>query len=110
VFPLRDENRAETVPLATIALIAINVAVFFYQVSLGPAGAEEFLLRLGAIPQDLVYGVRLPYSTQSSSYSTVLTSMFLHGGLMHLVGNMWFLWIFGDNIEALLGRVRYMLF
>jgi membrane associated rhomboid family serine protease len=110
VFPLRDENRSDSFPLVTVLLIAINTAVFLYQLSLGSRGEEEFVLRMGAIPHDLLYGVTLPYSTQPASYWTLLTCLFVHAGLVHLVGNMWFLWIFGDNIEAFLGRFRFLAF
>jgi membrane associated rhomboid family serine protease len=110
VFPLRDENRSPLFPFVTVGLILVNVLVFAYQVSLGPRGEEEFVLRMGAIPHDLLYGVQLPYSTQPVSYWTLLSCLFVHAGIWHLVGNMWFLWIFGDNIEAFLGRFRFLFF
>lgn len=84
-------------PIFTVGLIAINVLVFFYEIRLG----YEPILVYGAIPQNIVNGQNL---------HTLLTSMFLHGGFVHLASNMLFLWIFGDNIEGYLGHVRFLTF
>jgi membrane associated rhomboid family serine protease len=94
VIPLRDTNPPSRLPIVNYALIALNVAVFVYEVMLGP-GFERFLFTYGLVPR-------------SFSFTTLLTSMFLHGGLMHLLGNMLFLHIFGDNVEDRLGHVRYL--
>ena len=104
MIPLRDMNPARSRPVATYAFIAINVIVFLYQFSLGELHGQEFVERFGVVPVELVYG------DHPGSWITPLTSMFLHGGWLHIIGNMWFLHIFGDNVEDNLGKVRYALF
>jgi membrane associated rhomboid family serine protease len=96
VIPLRDVIPSRTTPYVTIALIALNALVFFYQFSLGPA-VEEFILYFGLIPA-------------AFSWVAVFTSMFLHGGLLHFGGNMLYLWIFGDNVEDRMGHGRFLVF
>jgi membrane associated rhomboid family serine protease len=122
MFPLRDENQSGIVPIVTGALIALNAAAW---VLLQGLGAEAALARsvceLGLIPGELLgrvaAGTRVeigPNATcvlgHGESWYTPLTSMFMHGSWMHIIGNMWFLWVFGDNIEAAMGRVRYVIF
>ena len=97
MIPLRDTQPSHSVPLVTIALIVVNAVVFLYEVSLDDYSLNHFIASYGVIPDRL-------------DPAALLTSMFLHGGWMHLIGNMWFLWIFGDNIEDILGRWKYLLF
>jgi membrane associated rhomboid family serine protease len=97
MIPLRDTQPSRTVPVVTILLIVINVLVFFYELSLDPWSRNHLIAQYGMVPEHL-------------RYSTFVTSMFLHGGWMHITGNMWFLWIFGDNVEDILGHVPYLLF
>lgn len=101
MFPLRDENPSHGSPFLTVLLIAANVAAFFGEVT-AATGMESVVLRYGMVPRELLSGEAPAW--------TVMTSMFLHGGIGHLVGNMWFLWIFGDNLEEFLGRAWYLLF
>jgi membrane associated rhomboid family serine protease len=92
-------------------LIAANVLVFLYQVSLGPRSSQLFVYQYGAIPAVIAGGQRLPANIATiPPMLSVFTSMFLHGGWMHLIGNMWFLWIFGNNIEEAMGSLRFLLF
>ena len=130
VFPIGDDNAGRrTTPLVTYALIAANVLVF---VLLQGFGSEEnrFTYAWATVPQEIVTGrdavtpdrvvtveptnqrISIPglQPTPGSVYLTLLVSMFMHGGLMHLFGNMLFLWIFGDNLEDRLGHVRYLIF
>lgn len=100
MFPLYDENRPLTRPYVNYVLIAINVFVFLLQI-LGFMGLDMGIWDYGAIPKDLLAGEKL---------WTLFTSMFMHGGIQHIVGNMVFLWIFGDNIEDSLGHKKYLLF
>ena len=91
-----------------------NIAVYMYQWSLGPE-AKAFVFRLGAIPWEIIHFQELPeippaYRSGFPNIVTLLTSMFLHGGLLHLAGNMLYLWIFGDNVEALMGHIRFFFF
>jgi membrane associated rhomboid family serine protease len=94
MIPLRDVIPSRTVPGVTIALIGLNALVFFYQISLGDE-VGDLVVRFGLIPADF-------------SWLAVLTSMFLHGGLLHFGGNMLYLWIFGDNVEDRLGHGRFL--
>ena len=108
MIPLRDENPVRTVPVVTRALIVLNIAVFLYEVALGPA-LRSFLFEWGFVPARFFHLLTVPGGA-SLGMRTVLYSMFLHGGWLHLIGNMWFLWIFGDNVEDELGHATYLLF
>jgi len=92
----------------TYVLIALNAAVWLYQVALWATGGDplmnSFLQRWGIVPYWLTEGAH------AGSWVTLLSSMFIHGGWAHILGNMWFLWIFGDNVEDALGKVRYVIF
>jgi membrane associated rhomboid family serine protease len=96
MIPLRDVIKSRTTPFVTYVLIAINAAVFFYQFSLGEA-AETFIKTWGLVPVTF-------------SWTGVVTSMFMHGGLLHFGGNMLYLWIFGDNVEDRMGHPRFLAF
>jgi membrane associated rhomboid family serine protease len=104
VIPLRDINPVRSRPLVTYALIVVNTLVFAYQSSLPDEAAREFALRFGMVPYYLTHEFHF------GSLETPLTSMFMHGSWGHLIFNMWFLYIFGDNVEDVLGRVRFALF
>ena len=108
MFPIRDDNPSQSVPVVTRALIAINVVAFLFELSLGP-DKNWFLNNWGLVPSRLMYA-SLGAMPLQGPVKTVLTSMFLHAGWLHLLGNMWYLWIFGDNVEDRLGRVRFTLF
>ncbi len=111
MFPLRDDNPTSTFPLVTVALIVVNTLVFLYQVSLGPRMGQMFIYQFGAIPSVVIGTESLPARLVAvPPVFSLFTSMFLHGGWMHLIGNMWYLWIFGDNIEEAMGRFRFLLF
>jgi membrane associated rhomboid family serine protease len=97
--------------VVTIACITACVLVFFYQASLPAGSGDTFVFQYGAIPA-LVFGqANLPeMGVAIPAYATLITSMFLHGGWMHLIGNMLYLWVFGNNIEDVIGHVKYVLF
>lgn len=97
MFPLRDTEPSYSKPVVTTTLIVINLLVFLFEFSLDPQYRNLFIGTYGMVPDEF-------------SFRTLLTSMFLHGGWMHVLGNMWFLWIFGDNIEDTLGHAKYLLF
>jgi membrane associated rhomboid family serine protease len=114
MIPLKDDNPRRTTPFVTIALVIVNVIAFLYQVSLGPQAGQEFIFEFGMIPAKLpalLHG-EVPFSLKSLewAFSPILSSMFLHGGWMHLIGNMWFFWIFGDNVEDAFGHFKFLLF
>src|SRR5438552_13210768 len=97
IVPLRDTIRSNSKPVITTLIIMINVAIFVYSQSLDSYTAGHFIRQFAMIPSNL-------------SISTILTSMFLHSSWLHLIGNMWFLWIYGDNVEDVLGNGKYLLF
>ena len=112
MIPLHDDNPTEINPLVTIALIVTCALVFLYEVSLPERAGETFVFHYGAIPAS-IFGHEAALSEDAVAVPvtlTLLTSMFLHGGWMHLIGNMLYLWIFGDNIENALGHLRYLIF
>src|ERR1039457_540496 len=95
MFPIRDTQPSYSKPVVTVFLIVINMLVFLYEFSLDPYSQNAFIAAYGLVPDHF-------------NYANILTSMFLHGGWMHVLGNMWFLWIFGDNIEDILGHTKYL--
>lgn len=97
-FPLKDENPTEKRPILTVALIAINVGIFGYTYLSG--NLTKAVISFGMVPEQIASGNKL---------YTVITSMFLHGGPLHILSNGWFLWVFGDNIEDLFGRKKFLL-
>jgi membrane associated rhomboid family serine protease len=110
MIPLSDENPPRTTPYVTYALVAINVAVFLYQIALG-SQVEGFIAACAFRPAELVTGQDLPPpSCVQPPWLTIFTSMFMHGGLMHIGSNMLFLWIFGNNVEDAMGHAKYLLF
>src|ERR1051325_11697281 len=129
VFPLYDDNSDRTLtPIVNYLLIAVNILVFVFLQQLG--SNDRFTYAFSTVPQEIISGrdVKTPdrvvehpvtgqellipglQPTPGSVYLTLLTSMFMHGGFAHLFGNMLFLWVFGDNLEDRLGRVRYLIF
>lgn len=95
MIPLRSSEPHYTRPTATLVIIAANILVFLYQKSLSDYGFERFIFAHGIVPDRL-------------HYSSILTSMFIHGGFLHIAGNMWFLWIFGRGVEDLVGHGKYL--
>ncbi len=104
MIPIRDDIRPSRAPVVTVLLIVLNVAVFGWQMGLG-AGTEAAVIRLAVVPDRLVAAITA--GLWFPQVGTVFTSMFLHGDLLHLLGNVWFLWIFGDNVEDRLGRLGF---
>ena len=110
MIPIRDENPTRTFPALTLAVIAVNVLVFAYQLSLPPRLAQELTLRRGLVPGFITGLPELGPPALVPGAASFLTSMFMHGDAVHLLGNMWFLWIFGNNVEDALGHVRFAFF
>lgn len=111
MIPLRDEKAGEGFPWVVLLLLLANIGIFVFQLSLSDAGLSSFLARYAAHPKAVVsfhgHGWR---EAIPGSWLTLLTSLFLHGSLFHLLGNMLYLWIFGDNIEQAFGRIRFVFF
>src|SRR5216110_4054847 len=97
MIPLRDVIPSRTFPFVNIALIVLNSVAFLAELSVSDAGFQPFLRTFALVPGNFLW-------------PTVLTSMFIHAGWLHFLGNMWYLWIFGDNVEDRLGHFRYLLF
>lgn len=111
MIPISDNNPTHHFPIITLAIITLSVAVFLWQLSLGPTGQQAVALSLGTVPSVLFGSKQLPPELQIlPAEATLITSMFLHGGWMHLIGNMLYLWIFGNNIEDAMGHKRFVLF
>jgi membrane associated rhomboid family serine protease len=122
LFPYRDENETIRTPYATFLLIALNVLMWLFIQGAGTSNAlARSICNLGLIPGELTLsvppGTRFPMGDHlvcltdpGRQTSHIITSMFLHGGWMHILGNMWFLWIFGNNVEDAMGRARFVVF
>jgi membrane associated rhomboid family serine protease len=111
MIPLHDDNPTETVPLFTVGLIAACIAVFLWQLGLGEEGGIRALYSFGLVPAVLFDHVELPEAlARVPASATLFTSMFMHGGWGHLLGNLLYLWIFGNNIEDRFGHLRFLLF
>ncbi len=111
MIPLRDENPVRIVPFVTWGVVAVCVLAFLVQISLGAPGFNRIIFALGVIPAVLFGHAYLPPEIALvPPAATVVSSMFLHGGWLHLIGNMLYLWIFGDNIEDRMGHLRFLVF
>ena len=110
MIPLHDDNPTRTIPVITMLLIIACSFTFFWQLSLGP-GVQRVIYGLGLIPVIFLNQDQLPPElAMVPGWATLITSMFLHGGWMHLIGNMLYLWIFGNNVEDVMGHTRFVLF
>jgi membrane associated rhomboid family serine protease len=110
MIPLSDDPHRRIFPLVTVSLIVINIVVFLYELSLGNR-LQGFVQSFGTVPAEIVSGRDLPPGAPLGNiYVTLFTSMFLHGGLLHLASNMLFLWVYGDNVEDALGHLGYLVF
>ncbi|MFQ5580639.1 MAG: rhomboid family intramembrane serine protease [Nitrospiria bacterium] len=111
MIPIKADLPTHTFPLVTIFIISINIFVFLYEISLG-ASSEQFILTFGAIPFNLTHIATLFTVGEPVSpvFKSMITSMFLHGDLWHVGGNMLYLWIFGNNIEDEVGHLRFIFF
>jgi membrane associated rhomboid family serine protease len=110
VVPLRDDNPTRIVPVVTYAIIAINIVVFGYELSLG-SQLESFFRVWAIVPRELTASFTgQPTGLPFPVWLTLFTSQFLHAGFLHIAGNMLFLWVFGNNVEDKLGHVRFLIF
>lgn len=111
MFPLRDYSRHRriTFPFVNVGLIGINILVFLYELSLGN-NLNNFVDAWGLIPYEIVHNVDIPPHIPVPVFATLITSMFIHANLLHIGGNMLFLWVFGDNVEDSMGHLRYFVF
>ncbi len=110
MIPLQDDAPRDTFPYVTITIIIINIAVFLYGLGLGYGGMRHFIYSTAAIPFEITHFSDIGVRAVVAPPFTLFTAMFVHGGFLHLAGNMLFLWIFGDNIEDRLGHVKFVIF
>ena len=103
MFPLYDTVRSRTFPFVNLTLIAANSLAFLYELQLDPATLEQFIFTWGLTPARFL-------DDPSNTWTTIFSSMVLHGGWFHIINNMWVLFIFGDNVEAGMGKIRYLIF
>jgi membrane associated rhomboid family serine protease len=109
VIPLRDENPAHSLPVVSRTIIVLNCVVFAYELMLGP-NLRALFYQFGVVPLRLTTALEVGEEPIWIPALTLVTSTFLHGGPLHLIGNMWYLWIFGDNVEDRLGKLRFIVF
>ncbi|HID95067.1 MAG TPA: rhomboid family intramembrane serine protease [Candidatus Latescibacteria bacterium] len=110
MIPLKDENPTRLFPFVTIGIIVTNVVIFLHQISLGIDGFHGFVLQMSVIPYELTHFVGLRPENPIPTFLTPITAMFTHGGFLHIAGNMLYLWIFGNNVEDILGHFRFTFF
>lgn len=103
MLPLYDTARSRKFPLINLTLIAANALAFLYELQMGPDALQQFLSTWGLIPARLL-------ADPTNTWNTLYSSMFLHGGWFHIINNMWVLYIFGDNVEARMGGIKYLVF
>lgn len=109
-IPIKDDAPTVRTPFVTLALMFINTIVFIISFFQGPQAFQLITFQYGYIPAEFVGGVEITPMMPASPYVTVFTSMFMHGGWLHLIGNMLFMWIFGNNVEDYLGHVKFLIF
>lgn len=110
MIPIGDNPRRHRFPWITLVLLLANVAVFIYELSLGPRQLHRFVQSVGTIPVEILSGQDLPPPAPGPVFVTLLTAMFVHGGFLHLGTNMLYLWVFGDNVEDAFGYLQFTAF
>ncbi len=110
MLPLRDNIRSYTFPIVNICLIGINTLVFFFEISMPSRGLDRFIYSFGLVPVQLNLVNPVEALLNPGPWLTLLTHMFLHGGWIHFLSNVWILFIFGDNVEDRMGHGRYLVF
>src|SRR5256886_8069093 len=111
MIPIRDDTPRFSTPYVTYFLVALNTLMFLFELALGPESRNQFMFQFGVMPAHITGLLeRMPTVSPAAALLPVFTSMFLHASWLHLIANMWVLWIFGDNIEDYLGHFRYLLF
>lgn len=110
MVPLRDNNPTTITPYVTYALVGANIFIFLYQLTLPSQQLQAFFNRAAVVPCQLSATCPIPVNQGIPEWLTLVTSQFLHGGFLHLAGNMLFLWVFGNNIEDRLGHIKFLIF
>jgi len=110
MIPLKDMTPRRSVPVVTLLLIVVNVGIFIHQIALPPAAGDAFVQTYGLVPAKIQLALAGRRYTFAHALIPLFTCMFLHGGFLHILGNMWFLWIFGANVEDRFGSIPYLFF
>src|SRR6266568_2491744 len=114
MFPIRDDQPSFSTPFVNYFIIALNVVVFLFEQSIeyqDPRAYLALMFQFGVVPQHITHALAgTGHVSLAGAFLPILTSMFLHGGWFHIIGNMWFLWIFGNNIEDSMGHARFVVF
>ena len=111
MVPLKDYNPVRTTPYITYGLIALNILIFLYELSLPAYGLDSFFHAWAVVPEELSTSFHTGVSVvNGEEWITLVTSQFLHGGFLHVAGNMLYLWIFGNNVEDQMGHIRFLIF
>jgi rhomboid family protein len=110
MIPLKDMTPRRSFPFVTVLLIVVNFIVFIHQIFLPPAAGDAFIRTYGLVPARIQLALAGSHVTLKQALVPVFTCMFLHGGWLHILGNMWFLWIFGGNVEDRMGSSSYLIF
>lgn len=110
MIPLKDMTSRRSVPVVTLLLIAMNIFVFVHQISLSPTALDAFIKTYSLVPSKISLALAGRRYSLEQALLPLFTCMFLHGGFLHIIGNMWFLWIFGANVEDRLGPFTYLFF
>jgi len=110
MIPLKDMTPRRSFPVVTVLLILVNVLVFIHQLSLPGAAGDAFVRAYGLVPYKISLALQGKHYTMEQALLPLFTCMFLHGGWLHIIGNMWFLWIFGGNVEDRFGSIPYLFF
>src|SRR5436309_4442026 len=110
MIPLKDTNRSNTIPFITVILIVANGVTFLYELSLGQRALSRFFFAFGVVPSLYLHTNYWQSTGLLGGALPLVTSMFLHGGWLHFLGNMLYLWVFGDNVEDRIGHFRFLIF
>lgn len=110
MIPISDRNPTRRFPLTNLLLISTNVIVFLYELTLRSRQLDRFVLTWGVVPNDIFHALAHPTQASLPVWATLITSQFVHAGWAHILGNMIFLWVFGDNVEDILGSFAYLIF
>ena len=110
MIPIKDLNPSRSTPVITILIIVACTLVFLYELFLPPTYREIFIRMFGVIPYEIFHGVDVPPPDPLTPYGNLVSYQYLHGGLLHIFGNMLFLWVFGDNVEDRFGKFKFLIF
>jgi membrane associated rhomboid family serine protease len=110
MIPISDRNPTRNFPITNLMLIAINVIVFLVELTMRSRQLDQFIFAWGVVPNDIFFALGHPLQAPPTIWATLITSQFLHAGWLHIIGNMLFLWVFGDNVEDVLGSLTYLIF